>query len=69
MARTQIRDRRRTLRYRHLLVRPMVQMKNRISGLLMETGVSYNEQRPHKVGFYFGRAPDLYPAFYPAFTA
>jgi transposase len=34
-----IRDRRRTLRYRHLLVRQMVQMKNRISGLLMETGV------------------------------
>ena len=34
-----IRDRRRTLRYRHLLVRQMVQMKNRVSGLLMETGV------------------------------
>src|SRR5438034_8201419 len=32
-----IRDRRRTLRYRHLLVRQMVQMKNRVSGLLMET--------------------------------
>jgi len=29
MASTQIRDRRRTLRYRHLLVRQMVQMKNR----------------------------------------
>ena len=28
MASTQIRDRRRTLRYRHLLVRQMVQMKN-----------------------------------------
>src|SRR6266550_4117755 len=37
-----IRDRRRTLRYRHLLVRQMVQMKNRVSGLLMETGVEYN---------------------------
>src|SRR3982751_3447264 len=36
----EIRDRRRTLRYRHLLVRQMVQMKNRISGLLLETGVS-----------------------------
>src|SRR3989454_8205450 len=35
MASTAIRDRRRTLRYRHLLVRQMVQMKNRISGLLM----------------------------------
>src|SRR3989454_4250663 len=52
MASTQIRDRRRTLRYRHLLVRQMVQMKNRISGLLMETGVSYNKQRLHKVGYF-----------------
>ena len=53
MAPTAIRDRRRTLRYRHLLVRQMVQMKNRISGLLMETGVEYNKRRLHKVG-YFG---------------
>ena len=45
-------DRRRTLRYRHLLVRQMVQMKNRISGLLMETGVSHNKQRLHKVGYF-----------------
>src|SRR5713226_1501305 len=52
MASTAIRDRRRTLRYRHLLVRQMVQMKNRISGLLMETGVSHNKQRLHKVGYF-----------------
>src|SRR6478672_2392581 len=52
MASTPIRDRRRTLRYRHLLVRQMVQMKNRISGLLMETGVSYNKQRLHKVRYF-----------------
>jgi transposase len=52
MASTQIRDRRRTLRYRHLLVRQMVQMKHRISGLLMETGVSHNKQRLHKVGYF-----------------
>ena len=52
MASTQIRDRRRTLRYRHLLVRQMVQMKNRVSGLLMETGVSHNKQRLHKVGYF-----------------
>ncbi len=52
MASTEIRDRRRTLRYRHLLVRQMVQMKNRISGLLMETGVSDNKQRLHKVGYF-----------------
>jgi hypothetical protein len=52
MASLEIRDRRRTLRYRHLLVRQMVQMKNRISSLLMETGVSYNKQRLHKVGYF-----------------
>jgi transposase len=49
---TEIRDRRCTLRYRHLLVRQMVQMKNRISGLLMETGASHNKQRLHKVGYF-----------------
>jgi hypothetical protein len=52
MASTEIRDRRRTLRYRHLLVRQMVQMKNRISGLLLETRVSHNKQRLHKVGYF-----------------
>ena len=35
MASTAIRDRRRTLRYRNLVVKQMVQMKNRVSGLLM----------------------------------
>ncbi|HEY1963365.1 MAG TPA: IS110 family transposase [Acidobacteriaceae bacterium] len=52
MATTEIRDRRRMLRYRNLVVRQMVQMKNRVSGLLMETGVSYNKQRLHKVGYF-----------------
>src|SRR5881392_2440244 len=52
MASTAIRHRRRTPRYRHLLVRQMVQMKNRISGLLMETGVSHNKRRLHKVGYF-----------------
>ena len=52
MASTEIRDRRRTLRYRSLLVRQMVQMKNRVSGLLLETGVNYNKSRLHKVGYF-----------------
>jgi transposase len=52
MASTEIRDRRRTLRYRSLVIKQMVQMKNRVSGLLMETGVSYNKQRLHKVGYF-----------------
>jgi transposase len=40
------------LRYRSLVVKQMVQMKNRVSGLLMETGVNYNKQRLHKVGYF-----------------
>jgi len=44
MAPTAIRDRRRVLRYRNLVVKQMAQ-KNRVSGLLMETRVSYNKQR------------------------
>jgi hypothetical protein len=30
----------------------MVQLKNRISGLLMESGVSYDKQRLHKMGYF-----------------
>jgi transposase len=52
MASTAIRERRRTLRYRNLLVRQMVQMKIKISALLMEAGVSYNKQRLHKAGYF-----------------
>jgi hypothetical protein len=51
MASTAIRERRRTLRYRNLLVRQMLQMKIKISALLMEAGVSYNKQRLHKAGY------------------
>ena len=52
MASTTIREQRRTLRYRNLLVRQMVQMKLKISSLLMEAGVSYNKQRLHKAGYF-----------------
>jgi transposase len=52
MASTAIRERRRTLRYRSLLVRQMVHMKNKIAVLLMEAGVSYNKQRLHKAGYF-----------------
>jgi len=52
MAPTAIRERRRTLRYRNLLVRQMVQMKIKISSLLMEAGVSYNKQKLHKAGYF-----------------
>src|SRR6202162_4733494 len=52
MAPTAIRERRRTLRYRNLLVRQTVQLKNKISGLLMEAGVNYNKEKLHKVGYF-----------------
>lgn len=52
MASTAIRERRRTLRYRNLLVRQAVQLKNKIAGLLLETGVSYNRQKLHKVRYF-----------------
>lgn len=47
-----IRDRRRTLRYRNLVVKQMVQMKNRVACLLMEDGISYDKQRLHQVGYF-----------------
>ena len=52
MASTEIRERRCTLRYRNLLVRQAVQMKNKIAALLMEAGVSYNKQKLHKVAYF-----------------
>jgi transposase len=52
MASTAIRERRRILRYRGLVMRQAVQMKNRIAGLLMETGVSYNKLRLHRMGYF-----------------
>jgi transposase len=52
MAPTAIRERRRTLRYRSLLVRQMVQMKIKIGTLLMEAGVSYNKQKLHKADYF-----------------
>jgi transposase len=48
MAPIEFRERRRALRYRNLLVRQGVQMKNRVAGLLMETGVSYNKRKLHQ---------------------
>ena len=47
MAPRAIRELRRILRYRQLLVRQCVQMKNRIAGFLMETGTSYEARRLH----------------------
>ena len=48
LASRETRDRLRVLRYRNLLVRQSVQMKNRIGSMLMETGISYNKQKLHR---------------------
>jgi transposase len=42
-----LRELRRVLRYRNLLVRTEVKMKNKIAGLLMELGVDYERARLH----------------------
>src|SRR5260370_12467563 len=51
MASTEIRERRRPLRDRTLLVVQAVQLTNQSSGLLMEAGVSYNKQKLHTGGY------------------
>jgi transposase len=48
VASREIRDRRRVLRYRNLVVRQSVQMKNRVGSMLMETGILYNKQKLHQ---------------------
>jgi hypothetical protein len=45
MAPSWIRELRRMLRYRNMIVREAVRMKNKICGLLMETGSLYNKKR------------------------
>ena len=47
MAPAELRELRRILRYRNLLVRQCVQMKNRMAGLLMETGTIYDGKKLH----------------------
>ena len=57
MAPVAIRDLRRMLRYRNLVVRQTMvrqttRMKNRIAGLLMETGTAYNKERLHGKAYF-----------------
>src|SRR3990172_4280593 len=47
MASEEIRELRRVLRYRNMIVRTAVKMKNKISGLLMEVGATYSKKRLH----------------------
>jgi hypothetical protein len=52
MASTEIRNRRLILRYRGLVLCQAAQKKNRVSGPLMGTGVSYNNLRLHGRGYF-----------------
>ena len=53
MASPEIRNRRRVLRYRNLLVRQAVRMKTKVSGLLMETGIPYNKSKLHSKKYFY----------------
>jgi len=44
---TELRELRRMLRYRNMIVRNAVIMKNKMSGLLMEVGAQYNKRKLH----------------------
>ena len=52
MAPVEIRERRRELRYRNLLVRQRTQTKNKVSGLLMECGIQYHKQKLHQKRYF-----------------
>jgi transposase len=52
MAPREFRERRRALRYRNLLVRQDVQMRNCMAGMLMEAGVSYSKEKLHRKGYF-----------------
>ena len=47
MAPSEIREMRRELRFRNLLVGQAVKMKNKISGVLMEVGADYSKEKLH----------------------
>jgi transposase len=53
MASREIRDRRRVLRYRNVLVRQSTQTKNKMAAMLMETGIPYNKKKLHISKKYF----------------
>ena len=52
MAPVQLRELRRILRYRNMVVHTAVRMKNKISGLLMEVGATYDKRRIHGKSYF-----------------
>ncbi len=59
MAPSHIRELRRILRYRNLLVREAVRMKNKTAGLLMEVGEPYSKQRLHTKSYFYPLLDEL----------
>ena len=59
MAPPKMRELRRVLRYRNLLVSEAVRMKNKISGLLMEVGEPYNAKRLHGRKYFYSHLDSL----------
>ena len=56
LAPSEIRELRRILRYRNLLLREAVRRNNKVAGLLMEVGAPYHKQRLHAKGYFYPRA-------------
>jgi transposase len=52
MAPAEIRELRRVLRYRNLMMREVIKMKNKAAGLLMEVGAEYNKKRLHRKRYF-----------------
>jgi hypothetical protein len=48
----QLRDLRRLLRYRNLVVQQSVRMQNKVAGLLMESGTAFDKQRLHQKKYF-----------------
>src|ERR1700751_2154974 len=48
----QLRDLRRLLRYRNLVVQQSVRMQNKMAGLLMESGTAFNKQKLHQKKYF-----------------
>ena len=53
MAPTEIRELRRVRRYRNLLVREAVRMKNKVAGLLLEIGQPYVKEKLHRKKYFY----------------
>jgi len=60
MAPREIRELRRVLRYRNLLLREAVRMKNKISGLLLEVGEPYDATKLHRKKYFAAYLDNLH---------